>query len=257
MTFLLAQLSDPHIGAEWGGAGGPEPVENLRRAVAAVGELPNRPDAVLLSGDLTQNGTAEEYATVRELLAPLGPGVHPIPGNHDVRAPLREAFGLPGEGGEPVSYAVDLGPLRLIALDSTIPDGEAGALDEGRLEWLGAELARAPEQPTVIAMHHPPLLTGIPAFDDLALSDSGREGLAALLGDHPQVLRIVAGHVHRTIVTELAGRAVLTVPSTYMQAELAFGSDELAMVDAPAGFAVHALDSGTLVSHLETIPARH
>jgi 3',5'-cyclic AMP phosphodiesterase CpdA len=55
--------------------------------------------------------------------------------------------------------SVDLGPLRLVVLDSTIPDEDPGALDGERLAWLEAELAAAPEQLTLIAMHHPPLIT--------------------------------------------------------------------------------------------------
>ena len=253
MTFLLLQLSDPHIGADWGGTDGPQPPASLSRAVDAVLALSDRPDALLVSGDLADNGTAEEYATVRELLEPLGLEPHVIPGNHDLRAPLREAFGLAGSGDEHVSYAVDLGPLRLIAVDSTIPGGEAGALDEGRLEWLETELERAPQQPTVIAMHHPPFLTAIPAFDEFGLAAAGREGLAALLARHPQVLRILAGHVHRPIVAELAGRPVVTAPSTYMQAELRFGAAALGMRNDPPGFAIHALDEGALTSHLQTL----
>src|SRR5262245_24852881 len=131
--FLLLQISDPHIGAEWDGG---DPDECLLRAVEAILTLPDRPDALLVSGDLTDNGDPEEYRQVRELLAPLDLEPHVLPGNHDLRAPLREAFGLPGAGDQHVSYAVDLGPLRLVCLDSTIPGAEAGSLDGGRIEWL-------------------------------------------------------------------------------------------------------------------------
>jgi Icc protein len=255
MTFSLLQLSDPHIGADWAGADGPQPAERLRGAVAAVLALPDRPDALLVTGDLTDNGAPEEYATVRELLEPLGLEPHVVPGNHDARAPLRAAFGLPGVAEEHCSHAADLGPLRLIALDSIIPGGEAGALDEGRLEWLDAELARAPEQPTVIALHHPPLLTAIPAFDAIGLASADRQALGAMLGRHPQVARIVAGHVHRIIVDGLGGVPVLTAPSTYLQAELILGADDLEMCDDPPGFALHVLgDDGGLASHFQSIP---
>jgi len=253
MTFLLLQISDTHLGADWADAGGPQPGPRLRRAVEAVLEMADRPDALVVTGDLTENGAPEEYAEVRNLLEPLGLEPHVIPGNHDVRGPLREAFGLPGSGDEPVGYSVDLGPLRLVALDSTIVDGEAGALDEGRLEWLDAELAAAARAPTVLAMHHPPLSTSIPALDDVALARGAREGLAEVLERHPQVTRIIAGHVHRAIACELAGRPVVTTPSTYLQAELVFGADRLEMRDQPPGFAIHALaEDGTLTSHLQT-----
>jgi 3',5'-cyclic-AMP phosphodiesterase len=247
--FLLLQISDPHIGADWGRV---EPDECLLRAVEAILDLADRPDALLVSGDLSQNGTPEEYQRLRDLLAPLDLEPHVLPGNHDLRAPLREAFGLPGAGAEPVSHAVDLGPLRLVCLDSTIPDGEGGALDEGRIEWLDAALAAAPEAPTVLAMHHPPLRTETPGFERIGLAPEARAALAEVLVRHRQVMRVVAGHVHRTIVAELAGRAVLTVPSTYLQAALDFTSTGIAMRADPPAFAIHALgDDGGLASHLQ------
>jgi 3',5'-cyclic AMP phosphodiesterase CpdA len=248
--FLLLQISDPHIGASWEEA---DPDESLLRAVEAILALADRPDALLVSGDLTQNGTAEEYGRLRELLAPLDLEPHVLPGNHDLRAPLRRAFGLPGTGDEPVSHVVDLGPLRLVCLDSTIPGGEGGALDEGRIEWLDAALAEDRVRPTVLAMHHPPLRSEMPGFERIGLAPEGRKALAAVLDRHPQVMRVVAGHVHRTIVAELAGRAVVTVPSTYLQARLDFTSTGIGMRPDPPGFAIHALRDGTLATHLQPI----
>jgi 3',5'-cyclic-AMP phosphodiesterase len=248
--FLLLQISDTHVGASWEGVA---PEACLRRAVEAILALPDRPDALLISGDLTDNGAPAEYARVRELLEPLGLEPHVLPGNHDLRGPLREAFGLPGEGEEPGSHAVDLGPLRLVCLDTIVPGSDGGALDGGRLEWLDAALAEAPGQPTVLALHHPPLRTEMPGFERIGLTDAGREGLGEVLDRHPQVLRIVAGHVHRSIVGELAGRAVLTVPSTYLQAALDFTDTGLTMRADPPGFAIHAFRDGTLASHLQRI----
>jgi 3',5'-cyclic AMP phosphodiesterase CpdA len=248
--FLLLQISDTHIGATWDGA---DPDECLLRAVEAILSLPDRPDALLVSGDLTDNGVPEEYRQVRELLAPLDLQPHVLPGNHDLRGPLREAFGLPGEGEEPVSYAVDLGPLRLVCLDSTIPGAEGGSLDGGRAEWLDATLAEDAEKPTVLALHHPPLRTEIPTFERIGLAPQSCEALAEVLGGHPQVVRIVAGHVHRSIVAELAGRAVVTVPSTYLQTALDFTAPKLQMRADPPGFAIHALRDGSLATHLQRI----
>jgi len=249
--FLLLQISDPHIGANWEGA---DPDEALLRAVEAILSLPDRPDALLVSGDLTDNGAPEEYRRVRELLAPLDLQPHVLPGNHDLRAPLREAFGLPGEGDEPVSYAVDLGPLRLICLDSIVPGAEGGSLDGGRIEWLDATLAEDVGTPTVLALHHPPLRTEIPTFDRIGLAAGSCEALGEVVARHPQVTRIVAGHVHRSIVAELAGRAVVTVPSTYLQSALDFTSPKLKMRPDPPGFAVHALRDGFLATHLQRLP---
>ncbi|HXF31527.1 MAG TPA: phosphodiesterase [Solirubrobacterales bacterium] len=251
MPFLLLQLSDTHLGADWHGL---DPDECLLRAVEAVLDLSQRPDALVVSGDLTQNGTPEEYQRVRELLAPLDLEPHVLPGNHDLRGPMREAFGLPGEGAEHASHAVDLGPLRLVCLDSTIPGAEAGALDEGRIEWLDAALGEEREKPTVLAMHHPPLSTAIPSFDAIGLAPEWRAALGEVLARHPQVTRIIAGHVHRVIAAELAGRAVLSIPSTYLQAKLEFAPAAIEMAPDPPGFAIHALRDGALTSHVQTFP---
>jgi 3',5'-cyclic AMP phosphodiesterase CpdA len=247
--FLLLQVSDTHLGADWHGFA---PERCLREAVAAILALPQRADALLVSGDLTQNGTLEEYALVRELLAPLGLEPRVLPGNHDLRAPLREAFGLPGAGDDHASHTVDLGPLRLVCLDTIVPGAEGGALDGGRIEWLEAALAEERRRPTVLAMHHPPLVTELPGFDRIGLADSSREELAAVLGRHPQVVRVVAGHVHRVMLGELAGRSVLTVPSTYLQSQLDFVGAGIAMGADPPGFAIHALGEGGLISHVQT-----
>jgi 3',5'-cyclic AMP phosphodiesterase CpdA len=247
--FLLLQISDTHLGSTWDDS---DPEDGLRAAVEAILALPQRPDALLVSGDLTDNGSPAEYARVQELLAPLGLEPHVIPGNHDLRGPLREAFGLPGEDDEHASHVADLGPLRLVCLDSTVPGAEGGALDEGRIEWLDAALGEARETPTVIAMHHPPLRTEIPTFERIGLAPESRAALAEVVGRHPQVVRLVAGHVHRVIVSDLAGRAVLTVPSTYLQAALDFEAPKLAMGADPRGFAVHALRDGELTSHVQT-----
>ncbi|HEX8208389.1 MAG TPA: metallophosphoesterase [Solirubrobacteraceae bacterium] len=243
MDFLLAHLSDPHIGATW--AGDRDPVARLEAAVAAV--LALRPGAVVVSGDLSENGTDEEYERVRSLLAPLDDAVHVLPGNHDDRARLRHWFGLPGAGDEPIRYAADLGPLRLLALDTTIPGADAGALEGDQLAWLDAELAVAPDRPTVLAMHHTPLLTGLQDFDAFGLAAADREALAGVVRRHPQVRRLVGGHVHIPLTTELGGRTVMTGPSTYVQ--MGPGPGGIVHTDEPPGFAWHALVGGELVSH--------
>src|SRR5690349_8592971 len=116
--FLIVQLSDPHIGADWADG---DPVAALAAAVDCVRAMRPQPDAVLVTGDLADRGSDLEYKQVREVLAPLGAPTFPLPGNHDDRGALRHDFGLPGTGGEPVHYSVDLGPLRLVVLDSTLP----------------------------------------------------------------------------------------------------------------------------------------
>jgi hypothetical protein len=73
---------------------------------------------------------------------------------------------------------------------------------------------------------------------------------------HPQVRRILAGHMHRTVAAEVGGRAVLAVPSTYVQSELDFDAEEIEVSAEPSGFAVHAWIDGDLVSHVHPVRRR-
>ena len=242
--FLIAQLSDPHIGATWTDA---DPADCLAATVEAV--RPYAPDAVLVTGDIADHATPEEYAVARELIERIGAPVYALPGNHDDRAALRTAFGIPGDG--PVNYAVDLGELLLLALDSTIPGEDRGRLGPGDLEWLDAELDG---RPAVVAMHHPPIVLGIPPWDAIGLPDADRAALAAVLERHPRVEAVVAGHIHRPITAVVGGRVALSVPSTYVQGRLDFEAQKIVVdSDEPPAFALHALVDGRLVSHVHQV----
>jgi Icc protein len=182
-SFLLAQLSDFHIGAEWADA---DPVAGLEAAVEAALALGRQPDAVLVSGDLSDNATDAEYELVLEFLAPLDAPLYVLPGNHDDRASLRRHFGVPGADDELVQYAADLGPMRLLVLDTAIRGQNPGTLGGERLTWLDAELARVPDVPTLIAMHHPPFATGIPLWDESGgLPGTDLRALASVVERHP------------------------------------------------------------------------
>jgi 3',5'-cyclic-AMP phosphodiesterase len=248
--FLLAQLSDPHIGAEWADG---DPVAGLARVVESVRALGRQPNAVLVSGDLAEHASDDEYEQVRALLAPLAAPLYVLPGNHDDRRALHRHFGVPGSAGEPVQYSVRLGPMRLVVLDTTRPGEDPGALDREELDWLDAELQAEPRLPTLLAMHHPPVGTAVPAWDRLGLPAADRRALGEVIQRHPQVRRVVAGHVHRMITGDLAGAAVLTVPSTYVQGRLTIGAHEIELSDDPAGFALHAVVEGELVSHVQPV----
>lgn len=247
---LLAQLSDLHIGANENGF---DPVPHLEAVIEAIRALPDQPGAVLVSGDLTHDGGLAEFKLARELLERLRVPLHVFPGNHDDRALLRKAFELPGEGGEPVDYLVDVGELRLVVFDSNVPGQDPGRYDVERLRWLDLELGAQPDRPTLLAMHHPPLATGIREWDEINLEPGQRELLAEVVARHPQLRAIVGGHLHRVAASVLAGCPVLSVPSTYLQARPDFGSEDVEFVPVP-GFAIHALLDGELSSQVESVP---
>lgn len=212
--MLIAQLTDTHIRPE--GRLAYRKVDTaayLKRAVEHLGRLPLPLDAVILTGDLVDFGTDAEYDRLAALLAPIKLPIYPIPGNHDDRDAMRRAFAhvaeLPTTGD--LSYVADCGPLRLVMLDSTRPGHPHGETGPERLQWLDNVLAAGASRPTLLALHHPPFITGIRHMDVQNCFNSG--GLEAVLMRHRQVLSVVCGHIHRTVFTTFAGRSASIAPS--------------------------------------------
>ncbi len=241
---MIAHISDPHLGRE------PIAGEQLADAVGRVLALPQQPDAVLVSGDLTDHATDEEYGWVHAALSPLSMPVHVLAGNHDDRGRLRETFAVVGRGDEPIRYAVACGALRLVACDTTIPGQDGGRID---LEWIAATLDADTDTPTILALHHPPVATGIPAIDASMPAAHERAALADLLRRCPQVRRVLAGHVHRTAMSVLGGCPVLLLGSTHIALHLDFAATEFDMRTEPPLLALHRMVDGELVSHLQPV----
>jgi Icc protein len=248
---ILAQLTDPHITIGPGDAGS---AEALAAAVEAVNAVDPLPDAVLLTGDATEHGTEPEYERAAELLAQLSMPLHLLVGNHDDADGMRAHLGAPGDPGEPLQYSQALGPLRLVVCDTTVAGEDAGALGPERLAWLGAELERARATPTLLAMHHPPLLIGMGVLDEIGLAEADRLALRDLIAANPQVKRIVAGHVHRGATGSIGGCPVFVCPSSYLQLALDLRPDsEIALVREPSCFGLHVTLDDELISHVVPI----
>ena len=256
--MLIAQLSDTHILRKGDLFRSPRrgfgPIDTgifLAGAVAALNALDPLPDITVVTGDLVDNGDPEQYAHLRELLTPLRMPVFVIPGNHDARESLRAVFGadgyLPAQGF--LHYTIENHPLRLVALDTLIEGEHGGALCADRLLWLDATLAAAPERPTIVMMHHPPFATGIEYMDEYGLQDAA--GFADVIRRHPQVERILCGHLHRAIDRRFAGTVAGTAPSTAHQVGLDIRPGApLQFRLEPPGYQLHLWqDKAGLVTH--------
>ena len=251
--MIIGQISDLHIKA--GGKLSYQVVDTagmLERCVAHLRALKQLPDVLVVTGDLVDFGTPEEYGTLRELLAPLDVPLYLIPGNHDERGALRAAFPEHRylQQVEPfVQYAIDEWPVRIVALDTVIPGASGGELCATRLAWLDRTLAASPTKPTVVIMHHPPFATWIGHMDKIGLADS--RGLAEVITRHPQVERVLCGHLHRAIQARFAGTIASTCPSPAHQVALDLAHDAPSrFVMEPPGYQLHAWsDRSGLVSH--------
>ena len=258
-TTLFAQITDPHIREPGRLAYGRiNTAPYLEKAVAAINALPQQVEAVVITGDLTDFGRDAEYAHLRDLLEPITIPIYMIPGNHDERNRLRASFPSHTYFDSDSTFAqfvVPIGPLRLIALDTSETGVSSGRLCQERLAWLATALADNSGHPVVIAMHHPPFNTLIGHMDKIGLLEGAPE-LEALVRQYPNVERIICGHLHRAIETRFGGTIASTCPAPAHQVRLDLAPDaESAWCFEPPAYRVHAWDatSSRLVSHLAMV----
>lgn len=252
MSTTLLHLSDCHLGAL---SAQRDPLSALEQTIQVVLDQRVDPDAVIVSGDLSENGRESDYALVAEVVGRLGVDVICSAGNHDDRDALRRSFSLPGEGGDPILYACIVSQLRLVVLDTQRLGEDGGSLGPERLSWLEACLKADARRPTVIVMHHPPVAGGTPAWERISLDADDRAALDLLLRRFPHVLRILCGHLHRAVLGTSGGRPVFVAPSTHRQAVSCFAADEPIAFSssAPPAFAVHVLSGGAMTSHVHFV----
>ncbi len=253
-AMLIAQISDCHV-AEPGArfAERTDSADGLRRAVETIARLPITPDLVLLTGDLVDDGTSAQYDRLLDLLGGLDAPLLPLPGNHDDRQQLRSRFAATlgtGDADDPIDVVYDVGPMRIIALDTTIPGRHDGDLTDGQLAWLDEQLGLAPERPTIVAQHHPPTSSGIVWMDaNCGFAAGDRE--ADVLRRHRHVEAVVSGHLHRSLQRRYAGTVSITCPSTAGALALALAGGPVEYTAEPSGFLLHHWRDGVgLVTHL-------
>jgi Icc protein len=212
-THTLIQITDLHIGPhgprEGGGIDTHPVVANALQVVEGSGL---RPAALVLTGDLADHGSAQEYRRLRELVEPvaerIGAAVVHVAGNHDDRATLREhLLDDDSDDSSPLDHVVRFGDLRIVVLDSTVPGRAYGELRPGQLEWLRAELATPAPAGTVLALHHPPLPSPSPLTAAMELQNRA-ELAAAVIGSDVRI--VLAGHTHVVSAGAIAGIPVWT-----------------------------------------------
>lgn len=254
--MLIAQISDCHLTVPGGRAyGRVDTHAMLERTLETLKTLPRRPDLVLATGDLAADGQGAEYAAFLALIAGLDIPLLPVVGNHDDRAALAEAFCLdrwfklqPGF----VQYVVDGYPVRLLILDSVTEGSAQPGLCPDRLAWIEARLAED-DRPALIAMHHPPFPAGVAWMEarDLAWAAP----LARLAARHPRVVRVVCGHLHRSMTAAWASTVAMSAPSTAHQVFLDMAPSPVRQFSfEAAGFLLHQWTGAQMISYGVAVP---
>ena len=252
--MLLAQLTDTHVIDPDGDT--ELVVDNNHRLELAVERLNAetvQPEVVIATGDLTDNGTAVEMDILAGLLAPLEAPLLALPGNHDDRTTFRAMFDMPWATEDShLSWVTNVGNLHIIGLDTLLPGTHGGMFDPERQRWLTEALDASGTRPTVIAMHHPPFLSGIHWMDSMRL-----EGMAIfteMVARRSNVIRILCGHLHRPLTATIGGVTTTVGPSTIQHVELDLDpSASIEVIRDPPGYHLHNYVDDVWVSHIRYI----
>lgn len=207
-AIRLIQVSDCHLSAHREARyRGLDADRSLSALLPVIREW--QPGAILLTGDVAEDGSTAAYGRVAAMLCSAGAPVYAVPGNHDQPAVMQDSF-RQGPWGGPRFIA--LKNWLLVLLDSTACGEIGGAISSRELEHLDAGLKQSQADHVLVAMHHQPIPIGSPWIDRYALAEP--EALLGLL-DREQRLRCVTwGHVHQDIDTQRNGVRMLGAPSS-------------------------------------------
>jgi len=256
--MLIAQITDVHLGFE---PGNPDELNRKRldTTLRTLAAMVPRPDLLLATGDLADTGDDSlSYARLREAVAGLPFPVHYALGNHDGRAAFRANFpDAPMPDGFH-QYALEAGGLRILVLDTLEEGRHGGAYCETRAAWLSDRLSEAPDRPTLLVLHHPPIESGHSWMTENPEAEWVKR-LESIVAAQTNIVAIIAGHLHRPVVTQWAGTTLAICPSTAPQVALDFQpidpdrpDDRPMIVADPPWFAIHHWNGRRLTTHFDT-----
>lgn len=248
--ILLAQLSDTHFDLRARNS------ERVERVMAYLAALPRRPDAILVTGDITDSGKVEQYEQALAALRSQVP-LWVLPGNHDDRANLRQVLLGEPASAEPINRAVHLDGLTVALLDSTVPGESGGELDDDTFAWLTDLLRATPADDAVlVALHHPPVPMYSTVVDPIRLTNP--EWLEQIVAAEHRILGVLTGHMHAMGVSLFGGKPLVVAPSVFSTIG---GAWEVGTPgDFPVDYApdpsvlLHVVEGGRLTTLLRPVP---
>ena len=252
----IAQITDTHLFAERDRTLTGIPTQQSFQAVLAhIQQTVPEIDLLLLTGDLSQDCSAESYLFMRRCLEEFGKPAYALAGNHDI-IPLMQSH-LPSENVH-LERSLDFGdahPWRLIMLNSVVVEAVHGYLDNAELDYLETDLQAHPDQPTLIAFHHPAIAIGTSWMDCISLEN--KEQFWEICDRYPQVQVVVNGHAHQAFdqihSTPHNFVRCLVTPSTCIQFQP--HSDAFAIDPQSAGFRhLKLYDNGSLETTIYRLP---
>lgn len=250
--ITIAQVTDIHLFAsEHQQLLGMPTTDSFNAVIERLKKMRDELDLLLLTGDLSGDGTSQSYGNLQSLLSPLFLPSYWLPGNHDDSIVMNEVL---NSGLVSRRKCFERGEWNFILLDSSIAGKVYGYLRDETLNWLDSQLGMAGDKPTVIALHHPPFRINSRWLDNSSLQNS--EDFFAVLDKYLQVKLVLCGHIHQEFCTQRNGVDYLGTPSTCVQFQPK--SKKFALEQKSPGFRLMKLyPNGTWESWVERVPYFH
>ena len=213
-SLLVAQVTDTHLFAtadEY--LLGVNTADSYQTVLDWIRGLDRQPDLLLLTGDLSQDGSAASYERLNQVLAPLGIPAYWLPGNHDRPDVMAQVLTQSPVSAQK-SILTDQG-WQLLLLDSSVPGQVHGTLTPETLTWLDRDLQHTQAHSIAIALHHPPFPISATWMNTIGLHNPA--DLLAVCDRHPQVKLVLFGHIHQPFHHTRNNVHYLGSPSTCIQ----------------------------------------
>ena len=215
---LLIQITDTHIlppgEVRYGDV---DTALHLEDTVQQINRMRPLPDVVMITGDLVEQGDKASYQHFVDIIKPLKMPVYVLPGNHDDPHMMTEVFAetpfFP-TSDKTFQYVIEHLPFRILALNSHCDGTELPEFDGQRLSWLQRQLNQS-GKPTLIAIHHPPMTTGIELID--MGGSEWFQGLKSVIAEHSHVKLVICGHCHTDLFGRIGPVPVYMAPATSHQ----------------------------------------
>jgi 3',5'-cyclic-AMP phosphodiesterase len=248
----IAQLTDIHLFAsENQRLLGMPTTESFQAVIKRLNKLRCELDLLLLTGDLSGDGTPASYENLQTLLNPLQIPTYWLPGNHDRAIAMDDILNL---GMLSRRKSFKRGSWNFILLNSSIPECAHGDLAPQTLDWLDSELKILGNNPTVVALHHPPLPVSSAWLDTICLKNP--QEFFAVVDRYPQVKLVLFGHIHQEFQRQRHNVEYLGTPSTCIQFQSK--SPTFAINQQPPGFRFLKLyPNGSWETWVERVPYFH
>ena len=196
-------------------------------------------DGLVVTGDISDDGSMESYLSAYEKLSKLNVPILVIPGNHDLRDPMRKVFHENvqfSKNSSQFDWVFEFDETLIIGLDTLVEGENFGFLEEKSLDFLSHQLSNNSGSDLVLLIHHPPIKTGIYFMDKIGLTNTS--DLSECLKATNRPIKILCGHVHGVYHGLLGIHPVVSAPSICSAFE--FNRKEFAPVGfnrGPTGYA--------------------